>query len=229
MMHRREQDLELGTPAGDATDGDFATVALGDLAAQRQPDADALERVAGMQPLEDVENPLLMALLEADAVVLDDDPALFIFGASPADRRLRSWAKRPNTFTTGGSSARWNFRPLAIRFCNNCRICRGSAWIAGSRPNSTRPPTRSICASRSETTSRATCSRSTTTKSCPWEVTRDSDSRPSISDCIRAAALWIRWKTSFSSSSDWWPNFVCRRSQKERILRSGSCKSWEAT
>ena len=39
-----------------------------------------------------------------------------------AAQPIRKQPSRPRTFTTGGSSGRWNFRALPIRFCISCRI-----------------------------------------------------------------------------------------------------------
>ena len=167
---------------------------LDDPPAYGQADARAFVHVAGVQPLEDAENPLGVLLVETDAVVLDRDAALLLGQRSA---RLPLLARQDvaglDLARPAARPARWNFRALPIRFCSNWRICSGSAWIVGSLPTSTRPWTRSICASRSPTTCADDLAQIDLHEIAgAGVVTRESVSRPSISSCIRAAALCMR-------------------------------------
>ena len=100
---------------------------LDDLPAQRQTDARPLVDIAGVQSLKDAENPLLMFFVEADAVVFDRDAAGFLGRRTLSTALLAGATKRPSTRIKGLSSGRRNFKALPIKFCNNCRICKGSA------------------------------------------------------------------------------------------------------
>ncbi len=81
---------------------DAASVALGYLAAYGQADARALVLAPAVEALEDAEDALDVLIVEADAVVLDEDPAPPGRAAVPAvgqgavdpdDRRLAGLAK----------------------------------------------------------------------------------------------------------------------------------------
>ena len=74
----RQEDFEGAAFAGNAVGGDCSAVLLDDPPADGQADAGAFVYVAGMQALENAENPRAVFLVEADAVVFDDDAALFV-------------------------------------------------------------------------------------------------------------------------------------------------------
>src|SRR5512146_57921 len=131
--------------------------------------------------------------------------------------------------TTGGESFRRNLKALPNRFCSSRRICNASASITGSSPTSTRPPDSEMDVSRSVTTSRAIAARSAVAKGSELVATCEYARRSLIRVRMRAAALSMRsryWR-AFPSSSG--PADVPRRSPNDRILRSGSCRSCDAT
>ena len=138
-----------------------AAVALGDLAAQRQPDAGAGVLAAAVQPLEHAEDPPLVARVEADPVVADRRAA----AASP--RLLGA------TVDLGRARpARRNLSALERRFWISWRSWRASPLIVGSGPDVdawrrlARP-----AASRSSSTSAVSAPRSTGANGRPWVET----------------------------------------------------------
>ena len=86
---------------------------------------------------------------------------------NPAHRRLRVAARGRDGCGSripreprrpAARPARWNFRALAIRFWNSCRICVGSASIVGQRiAHRPSPGLLSMRPSRSDTTSSTSC------------------------------------------------------------------------
>ena len=142
-------------------------------------------------------------LLEPDAVVLDDDAALLLGGRWPGRRCSRPCTNRPATFTTGGSSGAVELQRVADQVLQQAAASAGDrpGWWA-SAPTSTRPPTLldlHLQVGRRPRGRPAPDRRRRS--SCPCVVTRESDSSPSISSCIRAAALCIRSRHSRPSSS----------------------------
>src|SRR5215207_3997593 len=71
--HGRNREAEDAAAALARGEADLAALALDDLAADRQPDARALERLAIVQPLEHLEHALAMLRVDSDAVVGDLD------------------------------------------------------------------------------------------------------------------------------------------------------------
>src|SRR5262245_30184730 len=76
-MTDRESDYERGALTRLALGGDDAAMALGDAAANCQANPSAFVPVASVQALEDSKNLVEIFLVEADAVVLHIDLALF--------------------------------------------------------------------------------------------------------------------------------------------------------
>src|SRR5215208_4046494 len=71
--NRRNREREDGAPALAALHADLSALALDDLAADGQPDARALERLAVVQALEHLEHALAVLRVDSDPVVGDLD------------------------------------------------------------------------------------------------------------------------------------------------------------
>ena len=115
-------------------------------------------------------------------------------GVLPRDGGSGGTARRYSaaTVTTGGTPGRWNFRALLMRFWKSCRICAASAATVGSGPTSTRPSHCATRTSRSESTSRTTALRLTAAGGVTLVVTRENDSRSSMSRRMRPAESSMR-------------------------------------
>ena len=147
------------------------------------------------------------------------------------DRQCRAaGARAARAAPPGGSSFRRYLSALPIRFWSSWRICSGSASITGSAPTSIRPPPSAMTDSRSAITSRAIAG----------EVGRDErlGSRGDLrvrEQVVDQGAHAARPRPACARGAgerrlrSAGPAVAFSRSPNVRILRSGSCRSCDAT
>jgi hypothetical protein len=160
--------------AGFGLDGDIAAVALDDALTERESDARPRVLVAGVEPLEELEDAVGVVRVDPDALVPD------------GDRRPRIPVRSAETVTRGGSSPLYS-NALLTRFWNNWRNWSSSPTTRGNCSTSSVASLSRIRSSRSRRTSSSTSSKSTSWKLSPRVSIRDSSSNPSTISPIRSA------------------------------------------
>ena len=189
---------------------------LDDLLADREPHAGALDLVVAVQALEQDEDALVVARVDAGPVVADRDLPVVA-----APDRLGVHARRPSPW--------WYLIALPSRFCSTWTISPRSAITIGSGPAVTTAPASAIAAERLRTATLHAPLRSVGSAVVSPRPVREYSSSSAISESMRfapATARSMNSRPSSSSRSRW------RRESRPRkpvIVRSGSRRSWEAT
>ncbi|OLT46786.1 hypothetical protein BJF88_04080 [Cellulosimicrobium sp. CUA-896] len=139
-----------------------------------------------------------------------------------------AWASTP-TCTRGARSGCRNFTAFPTRFASSwCRSAR-SPTTTGSGSCVTVAPDDSRVSERSPSTVASACSRSTSTRSVPVRPTRENPRRSWMRRCMRLAPSTAKSMYWSARSSSWPPYLFLSSWVKLATLRSGSCRSCEAT
>ena len=165
--------------------------------------------------MKDDEHPLGEARLDADPVV--------------GDRQEPRRAFRTASTRTSGTAWERNLIPLLIRFWKTLIIRPLSQLTTGNTLAVTTAPVSSMAVVRLLTAASTHVPRSTATNRSGTRPTREKARRSLMSPCIRLAPSTANSMYWLPRSSSWsW--YRCWSSwQKLVTLRSGSCRSWEAT